>query len=302
MTTFNTDKFYGVYVAMPACYDKEGEVSPEAIANLVRYLKTTGIRGLYVGGSTGEGMLQTKEERKLVLETAVKESAGELQIIAHIGAITTRESVELAKHAEQLGVDAISSIPPFYYRPSDQGVKNHWLAMIEATKLPFIIYHIPGTTGFNLSTSLFKEMVAHNQVVGLKITTSSSYELQQFKRFGGDNFVVFNGPDEQYVAGRVMGACGGIGGTYGAMPELFVKIERCYTAGDIDEAARWQFRVNEIIADMLSVPIYAALKHIIALRGVDIGAPRLPIEPLGPQHMATVERIAATIDRYVSEI
>ncbi|WP_268239495.1 dihydrodipicolinate synthase family protein [Paenibacillus nasutitermitis] len=293
--------FKGVYVAMPSCYDKQGTIDTGAVAKLVRYLINSGIQGLYVGGSTGEGLLQTTAERKQVLEAVIAENKGQIQIIAHVGAITTQESVELAIHAEKYGTDAISSIPPFYYKPTDLGVKNHWLAMIEATKLPFIIYHIPVATGFNLTLGLFNQMIEHEQVIGLKITTASSYELQQFKRHGGDNFAVFNGPDEQYLAGRVMGACGGIGGTYGAMPELFVKIESCYQADNIEEAARWQFRVNEIISDMLSVPIYAALKEIIRRRGIDIGAPRLPIEPLWPQHMEAVDRITATIERYVAE-
>lgn len=301
MGKWSTDHFQGVYVAMPSCYDRNGDIDPQAIERLVGYLSKSGIRGLYVGGSTGEGLLQTVQERKQVLEAVAAASKGTLQIIAHVGAITTKESVELAVHAEQVGVEAISAIPPFYYRHSEQAVKKHWMAMIEAANLPFIIYHIPSATGFALSNSLFSQMAAHEQVVGLKITTPSSYELQQFKRLGGDNFVVFNGPDEQYLAGRVMGACGGIGGTYGAMPELFVKIESCYQAGDMAEAARWQFRVNEIISDMLSVPVYAALKHIIKMRGIDIGEPRLPIEPLGQEHMAAVERMTAKIESYVAE-
>lgn len=292
--------FGGVYVAMPSCYDANGEIDPAAVRKLTRYLIQSGIQGVYVCGSTGEGILQRTAERKLVLEAVAAENQGEIQLIAHVGAVATAESVELAIHAEQHGADAISSIPPFYYRPSESAVKRHWLAMIEATRLPFIIYHIPATTGFTVSPALFQELAAHPQVAGLKITTPSTYELQQFAQLGGEQFFVFNGPDEQYLAGRIMGACGGIGGTYGAMPELFVRLERCYAQGKLQEAQLWQSRINEIITAMLALPIHAAIKAIISRRAVNIGAPRLPLEPLQAGHGAEIERITAMIDGYAA--
>lgn len=280
MRTFDATAFHGVYPAMVSCYDGNGNISEEAVIQLTRFFISAGINGIYVGGSTGEGLLQSVEERKSVLEAVVRENNGRVQIIAHIGAMTTEASVELAVHAEAVGVDAISAVPPFYYRFSDRAVKNHWRAIFQAVSLPFIIYHIPSTTGFNLTEKLFKEMLSYPNVAGLKVSTHSSHELQKFKAWGGSDFLVFNGPDGQYLAGRVMGACGGIGATYGAMPELFLRIERCYVNNDMAGAQLWQYRVNEIIADILKLPLYAAIKEIIRLRGVDCGKPRLPLEPL----------------------
>lgn len=301
MIQSKASEFGGVYPAMPSCYDNRGKINVQAVKELTRFLVSSGVNGVYVCGSTGEGPLQSAEERKKVLEAVIEEGKGKFKIIAHIGAITTEESVNLAVHAEAAGADAISSIPPYYYKTSEQAVKNHWLSMIEATSLPFIIYHIPSTTGFHLTTGLFQEMISHERVVGLKITTSSCYELQQFKALGGEDFAVFNGPDEQYIAGRVMGACGGIGGTYSAMPELFVKIENCYLERDLVGARMWQYRVNEVISELLTLPVYAAVKEIIKLRGVDCGTPRLPNEQLSQRHYPVVKQLKDKIMSYVAE-
>lgn len=302
MKMSNTEKFKGIFVAMNSCYDASGEISVAAVKKFSRFLADSGVQGLYVGGSTGEGFLQTAEERMRVLEAVAEETGDELTLIAQVGAISTRESIALAKHAESVGADAISAVPPFYYKVSEEGVERHWQAMMDQCSLPFIIYHIPATTGYTLSMSLFRKMAAHKQVIGLKITTPSAYELQQFKRAGGENFIVFNGPDEQYLAGRIMGADAGIGGTYGIMPELFVKIEQAYAAGRLKEAQQWQFRVNEIIADLLALPVYGALKELLKMRGIDCGPPRLPIEPVSDSHLPQIRKIYDKLNHYLSLI
>ncbi len=277
----NVEKFKGIYVAMYSAYDDNGNVDRERVKKLARYYVGKGVKGLYVGGSSGEGLLQNEEERKAVLEAVMEEVRGELTIIVHIGANSTVESIRLAKHAEEMGADAVSSIPGVYYGLSPQMVKAHWQGMIDSTELPFIIYHIPQTTKFNLPLDLFKEMAAQEKVVGLKCSSESTYELQQFKAAGGEDFVIFNGPDEQFIAGRTIGADGGIGGTYGVMPELFVALDRYIQNGEVKKARKLQDEVNEIIKQLLSVgSLYGATKYILSLRGVETGSPRLPMLPI----------------------
>ncbi|WP_282936033.1 dihydrodipicolinate synthase family protein [Paenibacillus sp. RC67] len=300
MSSYDLNKFKGVIIAMYACYDKDGNVSVDAVKRLARHYATIGVRGLYVGGSTGEGMLQSVAERKQVLEAVMEEVRGELTIIVHVGAPSTRDSVELSVHAESVGADAISAVPAIYYRLSPQSVEQHWQAMIDSTSLPFIIYHIPQTTGFQLSTALLSKMAAQDKVIGVKISSESTYELQQFKAAGGPDFLVLNGPDEQYLAGRSIGADGGIGGTYGVMPELFMKIEDCFLHGQMEEAREWQFRVNEIISGLLATPsLYGACKAILRLRGIDCGQPRMPLLPIHEQDMAPVALLNEKILQYI---
>lgn len=281
MKTYDLDAFRGIIIALYSSYDENGEINTQAVRQIARHYASVGVKGLYVGGSSGEGMLQSVEERKLVLAAVMAEVGDELTIIAHVGAPATRDSVELAKHAQEVGAHAVSAVPAIYYRLSPQSVESHWQAIIDSTSLPFIIYHIPQTTGFHLSKQLLTKMAAQDKVIGVKISAESTFELQQFKAAGGKDFLVLNGPDEQYLAGRSIGADGGIGGTYGVMPELFLKIERCYVQGNMSEAQHWQFIVNELIVELLSFPsLYGACKAILKLRGFDLGEPRMPLLPV----------------------
>ncbi|THF77318.1 dihydrodipicolinate synthase family protein [Cohnella fermenti] len=302
MTAQWSEKFKGVIVAMNSCYDAEGRVSPAAVKKLTRFLIDKGVNGLYVGGSTGEGLLQSVEERKLVLEAAIEASAGEVPIIAHVGALSTQDGIELAVHAEKAGAAALSAVAPFYYGYSEEAVGRHWSAIADSADLPFIIYHIPATTGFSLTKGLLKQLLANPKFIGIKTTTASTYELQQFKAMGGESFLMFNGPDEQYLAGRIMGADAGIGGTYGAMPELFVQLEKQYSAGRIEAARQVQFRINDIITDMLAVPIYAALKELVRRRGVDCGDVRAPLPKLSAAHAEQIDALHAKIELAVREL
>ncbi|CAM4017643.1 dihydrodipicolinate synthase family protein [Paenibacillus alkaliterrae] len=294
---YDLEKFNGVFVAMYSAYDDAGEVCEDKVKNLARYYVESGIKGLYVGGSSGEGILQTVEERKKVLEAVMEEVGQELTIIVHVGANSTRESVELAIHAENCGADAISAVPAIYYRLSEKSVENHWQEMINSTSLPFIIYNIPQTTGFHLTQTLFKKMAAQEKVIGIKMSGESVFELQQFKANAGKQFIVYNGPDEQYLGGRIMGADGGIGGTYGVMPELFCQLEAFYQQGAIKEAQQLQDKINAIITKLLSFPsLYGACKAILNMRGIETGAPRLPLLPVGEEHIAELRNLNEEIE------
>lgn len=294
--------FKGITIAMYSSYDEQGEVNKEGAKKLARHYASTGVKGLYVGGSSGEGMLQSVEERKQMLEAVIEEVGKELTIIAHVGAPSTKDSVALAKHAERVGAHAVSAVPSIYYRLSPHSVESHWQAIIDSTSLPFIIYHIPQTTGFQLSKSLLTEMAKQDKVIGVKISAESTFELQQFKAAGGSDFLVLNGPDEQYLAGRSIGADGGIGGTYGVMPELFLKIERCYVEGNMADAQKWQFIVNELIVDLLSYPsLYGACKAILKLRGFDTGEPRMPLLPVTLSDQGRIEELNNKMLKYIEK-
>lgn len=301
MGKHDLNKFRGVIVAFYGCYDGSGDIDPQRVRDLARYYQDAGVKGLYVGGSSGEGMLQSAAERKLVLETVMQEVGEEMTVIAHVGAPSTRESVELAKHAESVKADAISAVPSIYYRLSPASVEHHWRAMIDSTALPFIIYHIPQLTGFHLSTKQLEKLSALDNVIGIKISSESTYELQQFKAAGGADFLVMNGPDEQYLAGRSMGADGGIGGTYGVMPELFLKLEQCIQEGKLELAREWQTRINEIISELLQFPsLYGGCKAILRLRGMDIGEPRLPLLPITDSDQEAAERLHQKLTKYIA--
>lgn len=300
---FNKEDLKGIFIAFYACFDKDNNISEEATKKLARFYADKGVKGLYVGGSSGEGFLLTVEERKKMLEAVMSEVGSELKIIVHVGAAATKDSIELSKHAEKVGAYALSAVPNVYYKIPERSIELHWKNIMDSADLPFIIYNIPQTTGYDLSTNLLKKMLTYPKVVGIKNSSMSTYDIQKFKAIGGENLLVFNGPDEQYISGRVMGADSGIGGTYGVMPELFLKAEEYFSKGNIEKAQEVQFVINEIIGDLLSFPsLYGAAKEIVKLRGIDIGTTRLPLEPIDeddlPKIKAVYEIIMKAVEKY----
>lgn len=300
---YNKEDLKGIFIAFYACFDKDNNISTEATKKLARFYADKGVKGLYVGGSSGEGFLLTVDERKQMLEAVMAEVGKELKIIVHVGAAATKDSIELSKHAEKVGAYALSAVPSVYYGLPERSIELHWKNIMDSADLPFIIYNIPQTTGYSLSNSLLKKMLTYPKVVGIKNSSMSTYDIQKFKAIGGTNLLVFNGPDEQYISGRIMGADSGIGGTYGVMPELFLKAEEYFSNGNIQKAQEVQFAINEIIGDLLSFPsLYGAAKEIVKLRGIDIGTTRLPLEPVDVQDMpkikALYEKIMSAIEKF----
>ena len=300
------EKYAGVIPAFYACYDEKGEVSGPAVRALARHLVNKGVKGLYVGGSSGECIYLEKEERMLTLENVMAEVGGEVTVIAHVACNNTRESCQLAAHAEKLGVDAIASIPPIYFRLPEHAIARYWNDMSAAApNTDFIIYNIPQLAGVALTPSLFREMRKNPRVVGVKNSSMPTYDLEIWRRLGGDDVAVFNGPDEQFVAGRVTGASGGIGGTYAVMPELFLKMDALIREGCMTEAEEIQHAVNAIIERMCATHgnMYATAKKMLEINaGLHCGSVRAPLAPLVEADLSIAEDAARmvreAIDRF----
>ncbi|MCI9196186.1 MAG: N-acetylneuraminate lyase [Angelakisella sp.] len=296
----DNSKYQGIIPAFYACYDKDGGVNAEGVQALTRYFVKKGVKGVYVGGSSGECIYQSVAERKLVLENVVKAAEGKLTIIAHVACNNTKDSKELAAHAESLGVDAIAAIPPIYFHLPEYAIAAYWNDISGAApNTDFVIYNIPQLAGVALTMPLFREMLKNPRVVAVKNSSMPVQDIQMFKMEGGEGFVVFNGPDEQFISGRAMGADGGIGGTYGAMPELFLKMDELIRAGKMDEALPIQNAADEIIYAMCAAKgnLYAVIKEILRRReDLDLGGVREPLYNLVPEDAAVVEKAVGMID------
>ena len=298
-------KYQGIIPAFYACYDENGEISPERVRSLTEFYIKKGVKGVYVNGSSGECIYQSVEDRKIVLENVMASAEGKLTVIAHVACNNTKDSVELAKHAENLGVDAIAAIPPIYFRFPEYAIAEYWNAMSAAApNTDFIIYNIPQLAGVSLTMSLFEEMRKNKRVIGVKNSSMPVQDIQMFKDAGGEDYIIFNGPDEQFVSGRVIGAEGGIGGTYGVMPELFLKMDELLRAGKIDKAREVQYAVNRIIYKMCSCHgnMYAVIKEILRINEkIDLGSVRLPLAPLSENDQPIVEEAAQMVREAIAK-
>ena len=298
-------KYQGVIPAFYACYDKEGNISVEGVKALTRHLIAKGVKGVYVGGSSGECIYQHPDERKKLLEAVMSEARGKITVIAHVGCNNTADSMELAAHAESVGVDAIASIPPIYFHLPEYAIAKYWNDMSAAApNTEFVIYNIPQLAGTGLTMSLLHEMLKNPNVVAV------TQDIQMFKDAGiaarGEgNFVVFNGPDEQFVSGRVIGADGGIGGTYAVMPELYLAMHNLINEGKIEQARAIQYDADRIIYKMCEAHgnLYAVQKEILRrMYGLELGGVRAPMPGLIPEDEPIVAEAQAMIEAAIAKL
>lgn len=304
------EKYKGVIPAFYACYDENGEISVDGVKSLVEFLIEKGVDGLYVGGSSGECIYHSVEDRKKTLEAVMEANKGRITIIAHVACNNTKDSCELARHAESLGVDAIATIPPIYFKLNETAIAKYWNDISAAApNTDYIIYNIPQLAGVSLTLSLFDEMLKNPKVVGVKNSSMPIQDIQMFKRqakLNNREVVIFNGPDEQFVGGRMIGAEGGIGGTYGVMPELFVTLNSMIHASDLDvyAAEELQDDINEIIYTMCSTKgnMYATAKAALKKRsGLELGGVREPLLNLQDGDEVIVDKVVELVEAAVAK-
>lgn len=292
-------KYEGIIPAFYACYDDKGEVSPKRVRDLATYFIKKGVKGLYVNGSSGECIYQSVADRKLILKEVMAVAKGKLTVIAHVACNNTKDSMELASHAESLGVDAIASIPPIYFHLPEHAIARYWNDISSAAPhTDYVIYNIPQLAGVALTPSLYEEMLHNPRVIGVKNSSLPVQDIQTFAAIGGKDHIVFNGPDEQFLAGRLMGARAGIGGTYGVMPELFLKLNQLIVDKDLKTATELQFAINRIISELTKAHgnMYAVIKEVLKLNeGLVIGSVRSPLPVLVASDRLVVEAAAQLI-------
>ena len=257
----------GILPALVTPFDESGRFAARAFERLLERVYSSGIDGVYVCGSTGEGLLQPVEQRKLVAEAAIRNSPRGKQVIVHTGAYRTADAVELTRHAARAGAAAASSLPPAGAYSFEE-VRAYYRALSTASDIPFLVYYFPAFSPVIASAAQIIELCSLPNVIGLKFTDHDFYKMSLIRHTGA---AVFNGYDEVLVAGLLMGACGGIGTFYNLVPELFVEVHRLAQAGCWTEARAVQSRINELIGLAIRYPCFPAVKTILRWSGIDCG-------------------------------
>lgn len=275
MPKFDIKEIKGVIPALLTPFDKEENLDEKGLRGLIDRLITEGAEGIYLTGSTGEGFLMDLDERMKAVEIAMDETKGRIPVIVHVGAISTRLSLQLTHHASECGADAISSVPPFYYRFGEKEIVEYYRTLAAATDLPMIIYNIPlaGLMGYDTILKLAKLP----NVKGIKYTASTQYEMTMLKKDLGKDFMVYSGSDEMALSGLIAGADGLIGSTYNAIGDTFLALNKSYQEGNLDLAKEIMDEGVSTIMKMLSYgSLMSLLKAINRWMGVDAGYSRAP--------------------------
>lgn len=258
-----------------------------------------GVEGLYVCGSSGEGVLLTEAERIAVAETAVTAAAGRVPVISHVGAMSTAEATRIASAAKEAGVTAISMIPPLYYGYSTPDVVRHFRAVIDSVDLPFLLYNIPQFTGRDISDGGYEELLALPQVIGVKHTSRNLYGAERILR-RHPHLTLINGFDEFYLPALSIGARGAIGTTVSLQIELFLSLRRRFDAGDLAGARAVQVRINDTVEAMVEVGVFGAAKYLGGKLSVPLGDCRSPLPALDQDGRARLDEVFLRLQEHVA--
>ena len=280
----------GVIPALLTPFKEDGSINEDSLRRLVAANITRGVAGFYVCGSTSEVFLLKPEERKRLLEIVIDEVKGKCAVICHIGALNTEWSIEYARHAADLGVDAISSIPPFYYPFNADEILAYYIDIVSVVNLPMIVYNFPAFSGVTLTFDRVKSLREHKNIIGIKHTSTDLFQINSMKRFDPE-LIIFNGYDEIFLGGLAMGADGGIGSTYNVMAEKFVGIQKAFNTGNLTEAQKLQTEADDVIRVLATMSIFNAEKYLLSLQGIPFGECRRPFKSLKKEEKLKLEKI-----------
>lgn len=282
------NKFKGLFTAQLTPFDANGKINEKALEQLIKNNIKMGVKGFYVGGTTAEAFLMTADERKYLLEL-VKSMSEDRTIIAHIGSLNEAEAIDLARHAEKVGADAISSVAPFYYKFTFDEIKNYYYRIAESVNVPMLVYNFPMNTGVTMTMKELDQFFTSDKFFGLKHTSSDFFTMEQVKAKYPEK-IALNGFDEMFLAGLSMGADGGIGSTYNFMADKFVKIKELFEQNKIAQAQEIQHTVNKIVAVLFKLGLMPAQKEVLNQIGLDFGVCRHPFGELDTQAKKTIEK------------
>lgn len=265
-----------IYTALLSPFTN-GQIDESSLKRLIDHNIDSGISGFYACGSTGEAFLQNIEKRMEILEIISNHVAGRAKIIVQIGAISTDLTIELGKHAiKQPSVEAVSSIPPFYYPFNEEEIITYYLDIAETLDFDVVPYNFPNQSGVALTPKIISRLRQNSHFTGIKFTSNNFYHMERIRN-AFPEMNIYNGFDEMLLAGLVMGADGAIGSTFNYIPNIYVSIIKAFEHGDIEKAMNYQRTANDILEAMLICKCFiAAQKYMVTLIGIPYGEPQKP--------------------------
>ncbi len=276
----------GLIAATYTPLDNAGRLNLSQVGPLVEHLLHNQVNGLFVGGSTGEGMSLTSSERKELAREFIDATAGRVPVIVHVGHNSLTDAADLAQHAAESGADAISATCPSYYPIDSLETLVGCMAQVAAgaPDTPFYYYHIPVLTGVDLPMPGFLAEAAERipNLVGIKFTKAAIEEFEQCVQFDDGRYDILWGYDELLFSALEVGARGAVGSTYNIAAPHYHRLLKAFASGNLTEAKRLQARAVEMIDAIAKHPFHPAMKQILAWQGINCGAARLPMPPLTP--------------------
>jgi len=292
--------FEGVLPAIITPFDSNGNVDFDALRDVVRFQIEGGVHGFFACGTVGEGVLMSIEQRKAVAEAIVREAKGRVPVIVHVGTTNTSESVELARHAEQIGAEAVGAVTPFFFKPDIEGLRMHYQSIAEAVNIPVFVYNIPRMTGFNITAEIFRKLCMIEGVAGIKDSSGNLSQIQEIIETAPKPITVINGADDIFLAVLIAGASAEISGTANVAPELLVEIYESYKEDDLRKALKLQRKLNALKRVLYEIGSsnVSSIKAALEMRGVKAGVPKKPLRPLNSEELSRLKDKLSALNLY----
>ncbi len=290
-----SNKIEGVLTAIVTPFNSEGEFNPDALRRQINRQLDAG-NGIFCGGTNGEFFVLNEKEKVAVTATCVDEVAGRANVVAHIGEISTRETIRLGKQIEKLGVNAVSVITPYFVPLKQNELINHYTAIADALSVPIFLYNIPARTGNTIEPQTARILASHPNIIGIKDSAGSYESLSGFLNAVNDisDFDVLNGPDSLIHQGFVDGCSACISGLANVAPKEINAIWSHFKSGDIDGSRTAQESVTGLRTDLYKVAFSpAAVKKALQILGQDVGDSRYAIN-FNDQQIQQIEKVIHT--------
>ncbi|MGM9928806.1 MAG: 4-hydroxy-tetrahydrodipicolinate synthase [Bacillus sp. (in: firmicutes)] len=288
------DTFGNIVTAMVTPFDHKGNIDFSKTTQLVNYLIENGSDALVVAGTTGESPTLTTEEKLALFQHVVKVVDGRAKIIAGTGSNNTHASIELTKKAEQVGVDGVLLVSPYYNKPSQQGLYEHFKAIAECTSLPVMLYNIPGRTAVTIEIDTIVRLSKIPNIVAVKESTGNIVSATEIISQTDDSFMLYSGDDYMTLPFLSVGAKGVVSVASHIIGNEMQEMIAAFRAGESEKAAQMHQRLMPIMNGMFIAPNPTPVKTALQMRGIDVGSVRLPLVPLSSEER---ERLTQIINR-----
>ena len=275
-------KFKGAFVAIVTPFTADGKVNEKELAGLIEFQIAGGTHGIVPCGTTGESATMSHEEHHRVVELTIKTVAGRVPVMAGTGSNSTSESIELTRHAKQAGADGALMITPYYNKPSQEGLYQHFKAVAEAVDIPIVVYNVPSRTGVNLLPETVARCAQIPNIVGIKEATGDLNQISEVIRLCPSEFAVLSGDDFTSLATVAIGGCGVISVTSNVAPADMAAMMNAGLGGDFAKGRQFHYKLFPLMKAMFYDTNPVPAKTALAMMGRIAGAnPRQPLWAMG---------------------
>jgi len=289
--------FGKIMTAMVTPFDRHGEVDFEATRKLVSYLISNGTDGLVVAGTTGESPTLSREEKVKLFQFVVKAVDGKIPVIAGTGSNNTKASIELTREAEAAGVDAIMLVVPYYNKPSQEGMYQHFKAIAASTSLPIMLYNIPGRSVVNMEVETIIRLSKLPNIVSVKEASGDLDRIAEIISRTSDDFSVYSGEDSQTLPTLAVGGSGIVSVASHVIGNEMQEMMKSFLNGDVAKAAAIHRDILPMMHALFAAPSPTPVKEALNRIGVQVGTVRLPLVPLTDVERESLFQIMAPYEK-----